>query len=121
MENKDLNKIFKELDKYILIENVNEPASKEKLFKLTEIIETNLRIVMPSDLLELFKWHNGQGNQNIFGKKYNKFLLSIEQVLKIWMFFNDEQSEFLAPYQPHWLPILGDAFGNYVMYDLVTG
>ena len=117
----DLNDKLKDLDNYISSKEIFPPASEKDILKLSDLVLSKFGTEIPSDLVVFFRWHNGQAKQNLFGKKYNKFLLSIDQATRAWEFFNDEQSEFLNPYESHWVPILSDAFGNYEMYDLRSG
>lgn len=99
----------------------NEGAKDEDIERLNTFAQIHVGLTITDELESLYRWHDGQVVEHIFGRGYNKSFLSIDETIESWLFFLDSESEYLKPYKKQWVPLLKNAFGDYTCYELETG
>ena len=88
-------------------------ASDEELKDLKNLFSEDL----PQELIELYKWHNGQDGYGSLNQKDNFTFLPIDEVVDGYDFLNDPMEEPSKPYEKSWIPLLYNGRGDYLMYE----
>ena len=76
---------------------------------------------IPSDLADLYRWHNGQNSNFSLNQNDNRTFLPIEDAIDAWEFLNDPMQDILQPISKDWIPFAYNGAGDYLMYDLSSG
>ena len=88
---------------------------------VTQIEELRIKCfsgtALPSDLVDLYKWHNGQSGSGPFNPKDNRTFLPIADVIDSWTFLNDPMEDILEPISKSWIPLLHNGAGDYLMLE----
>lgn len=93
-----------------------QPASDEKISFLKKEVESQLNQNFPIELETWFRWHNGQQQSATLLQNENRYMLTIDEALKVWRFILDPNNEYLEPFEPFWFPIMGNGSGDYLVY-----
>ncbi|KAF2339787.1 SMI1/KNR4 family protein [Flavobacterium tistrianum] len=98
-------------------QNLKEPLSEKGI----EILVEKYQVQIPNDLIELYKWKNGQVYDCYEAFANNSMFMPLEDVLESWeeltsMIGSDFEIENW--WNMNWLPIFGNGGGSYICYDL---
>ncbi len=92
------------------------PAASEEQI---EQLELALGRSIPSDIRALLLCNNGSDEAYVLG---NWFLLGTRDILGEWKLNNQIAADNVDyEWSEHWLPVLGDGSGNFLVLDMNTG